>query len=40
MIKSKNIEAAVRETLEAGVITPDLGGQTEEVTNGVIERLS
>jgi len=40
--EGKNIEAAVRETLQAGIFTPDLGGKntTEDVTNGVIERLS
>lgn len=40
--EGKVIEAAVRETMEAGVITPDLGGNntTEDVTKGVIERLS
>jgi homoisocitrate dehydrogenase len=40
--EGKIIETAVRETLEAGVFTPDLGGKntTEDVTNGVIERLS
>lgn len=40
--EGKTIEAAVRDTLEAGVITPDLGGKntTEDVTNSVIQRLA
>jgi len=39
--EGKKIEQACRETLEAGVLTPDLGGKnsTEDVTNGVLERL-
>jgi tartrate dehydrogenase/decarboxylase/D-malate dehydrogenase len=40
--EGKLIEVAVRATLEAGVLTPDLGGKntTEDVTNGVLKRLS
>jgi homoisocitrate dehydrogenase len=40
--EGKAIEAAVRDTLEAGVITPDLGGKntTEDVTNSIMERLA
>ena len=40
--EGKEIEDAVRATLEAGILTPDLGGKntTEDVTNSVIERLS
>jgi len=40
--EGKLIEAAVQATLEAGVLTPDLGGKntTEDVTNGVLKRLS
>jgi homoisocitrate dehydrogenase len=36
------IENAVRGTLEAGIVTPDLGGTntTEDVTKAVIERLA
>jgi isocitrate/isopropylmalate dehydrogenase len=36
------IENAVRGVLEAGILTPDLGGtnNTQDVTNGVIERLA
>jgi homoisocitrate dehydrogenase len=36
------IENAVRGTLEAGILTPDLGGTntTDDVTNAVIERLA
>jgi len=39
--EEKVIENAVREVLEAGILTPDLHGTntTEDVTNGVIERL-
>jgi homoisocitrate dehydrogenase len=39
--EGKNVEEAVRRTLDAGILTPDLGGKntTEDVTNGVIERL-
>ena len=39
--EEKVIENAVREVLEAGILTPDLHGTntTEGVTNGVIERL-
>lgn len=39
--EGKNIEDAVRRTLEAGILTPDLGGKntTDDVTNSVIERL-
>jgi homoisocitrate dehydrogenase len=39
--EGKKVEQACRETLEAGVLTPDLGGKnsTEDVTNGVLERL-
>ena len=40
--EGKLIEAAVRDTLEEGILTPDLGGKntTEDVTNGVLKRLS
>ena len=40
--EGKIIEGAIRETLEAGILTPDLGGKntTDDVTNAVIERLS
>jgi len=39
--EGNNVEEAVRRTLEAGILTPDLGGKntTDDVTNGVIERL-
>ena len=40
--EGKKIEAAVQQTLEAGISTPDLGGMntTEDVTGAVIDRLS
>lgn len=40
--EGKAIEAAVRETLEAGILTPDLGGNntTDQVTDSVIKQLS
>jgi homoisocitrate dehydrogenase len=40
--EGKNIETAVKGTMEAGILTPDLGGKntTEDITKGVIERLS
>lgn len=40
--EGKKIEDAVRGTFEAGILTPDLGGKntTDDVTNGVVERLS
>jgi len=39
--EGKLIESAVREVLDAGILTPDLGGRntTEDVTNGVVKRL-
>lgn len=39
--EGKKIEEAVRQTLEAGILTPDLGGKnsTDDVTNGVLQRL-
>jgi isocitrate/isopropylmalate dehydrogenase len=39
--EGKNIESAVQKTLEAGYLTPDLGGtsNTAEVTDAVIDRL-
>jgi homoisocitrate dehydrogenase len=39
--EGKKIESAVRGTLEAGILTPDLGGKntTNEVTKGVLDRL-
>jgi isocitrate/isopropylmalate dehydrogenase len=40
--EGKKIETAVRGTLEAGILTPDLGGKnsTDDVTNNVLKRLS
>ena len=39
--EGKKIEEAVRQTLEAEILTPDLGGKnsTDDVTNGVLQRL-
>lgn len=39
--EGKKIEEAVHQTLEAGILTPDLGGKnsTDDVTNGVLQRL-
>ena len=40
--EGNDIEMAVRGTLEARILTPDLGGRntTDDVTNSVIARLS
>ena len=39
--EGEQIEAAVRGALEAGILTPDLGGNntTDDVTNAVLKRL-
>lgn len=39
--EGRQVEHAVRKTLDAGILTPDLDGTntTEDVTNAVVERL-
>lgn len=40
--EGKKIERAVQQTLEEGILTPDLGGKnsTDDVTNSVLKLLS